>query len=283
MTLKEEREKCHSALTECKAELTSRVAAAAEARERMEAARDQVRALEERASGIARGIARAEGDRDSAGLQARELGHRFDRLSAESREGAGALRELQSQGDLFADRRDETARRADEAERAVGGARRRVALVRERLSAARNAEREAEGRLARLEVESAALSRVGGSSEGMAAVAAAAREALPEFVHGILSDYLRVTGVLSRMVDAVLGRFGQALVVGSADDARRVMRWYRCRVRKGSGTRAAAARRAPRIARAAPRRRNRIRRGSRVGRGSAGSGQDRGRRAGRAR
>ena len=235
VTLKDERDKCHSALTECKAELTSRVAAAAEARERMEAARDQVRALEERASGIARGIARAEGDRDSAGLQARELGHRFDRLSAESREGAGALRELQSQGDLFADRRDETARKADEAERAVGGARRRVALVRERLTAARNAEREAEGRVAKLEAESAALSRVGGSSEGMVAVAAAAREALPECVRGILSDYLRVTGVVSRMVDAVLGRFGPALVVGSADDARRVMRWYRAEPGREAG------------------------------------------------
>ena len=227
VTLKEEREICHSALTECKAELTSREAAAAEARQRMEAARDEVRGLEERASGITRGIARAEGDRDSARLQARELGHRFDRLSADSREGAGALRELQSQGDLFADRRDETARRAGEAERAVGGVRRRVALVRERLGAARDAEREAEGRVAALEAEFAARGRVGGSREGMAAVARAAREAFPESVRGVLSDYLRVTDVAPRMVDAVLGRFGLALVVGDADDASRIARWYR--------------------------------------------------------
>ena len=224
--LRAEREECHSALTKCKAELTSRVAAAAEVRERMEVARDEVRGLEDRASGIARGIARAEGERDSAGLQARELGHRFDRLSAESREGAGALRELQSQGDLFADRRDQTARRAEEAERSVGGARRRVGLVRERLSAARDAEREAEGRVATLEAEFAALGRADESREGMAAVAAAAREALPGRVRGVLADYLRVTGVAPRMVDAVLGRFGPALVVGSGDDASRVARWY---------------------------------------------------------
>ncbi len=224
--LKEEREKCHAALTECKAELTSRVATAGEARERMEAARDEVRGLEERAGGIARGIARAEGDRDSARLQAGELGHRFDRLSVELREGAGALRDLQSQGDLFADRRDQTARKAEEAERAVGGARRRLALVRERRSAARDAEREAEGRVATLKAEFAALERVGESREGMAAEAAAARKALPGCVRGVLSDYLQVTGVAPRMVDVVLGSFGLALVVGNGDDASRVARWY---------------------------------------------------------
>ena len=227
VTLKEEREECHSALTECKAELTSSVAAAAEVRQRMEAARDEVRELEKQASASARAVARAEGDRDSAGLQARELAHRFDRLSAEAREGAGALRELRAQGDLFSDRRDRTARRAAEVEREVGRARRRVALVRERLSAARDAERDAEGRVAALDAEFAALGRVGGSREGMEAVAAAAREALPECVRGILTDYVRITGVAPRMVDAVLGHFGLALVVGSGDDAGRVARWYR--------------------------------------------------------
>ena len=227
VTLKEERDKCHSELTECKAELTSRVTAAAEARQRVEAARDEVRGLEEQASAVARAVARAEGDRDSASLQARELGHRFDRLSAESREGAGALRELQAQGDLFSDRRDQTARRAGEAEREVGRARRRVALVRERLSAARDAEREAEGRVAALDAEFAALGRVGGSREGMEAVARAAREALPKCVRGILSDYVRVTGVAPRTVDAALGHFGRALVVGNADDAGRIAHWYR--------------------------------------------------------
>ncbi len=227
VTLTDERDKCHSELTECKAELTSRVAAAAEARQRVEAARDEVRGLEEQASAVARSVARAEGDRDSASLQARELGHRFDRLSAESREGAGALRELQSQGDLFSHRRDQTARRAGEAEREVGRARRRVALVRERLSEARDAEREAEGRVAALDAEFAALGRVGGSSEGGEAVARAAREALPECARGVLSDYVQVTGVAPRTVDAVLGHFGRALVVGSADDAGRIAHWYR--------------------------------------------------------
>ena len=233
--LEEAREKCQSELTKCKAELTSRVAAAAEARQRMESARDQVRGLEERASGIARESARAEGDRDSAGLQAAELGHRFDRLLADSREGAGALSELQSQGDLFADRRDRTARRAGEAERSVAAVRQRVTVVRDRLGTARDAERSAEGRVAALEAEAAALERVGGSREGMVAVAEAARGALPECVRGVLSDHVRVTGVPPRMVDDVLGRFGLALVVATGEDADRVVRWYRSDPGRESG------------------------------------------------
>lgn len=226
-TLREELEKRKSGLTKCKAELTSRTAAAAEARQRTEAARDQVRELEERTSRLARAAAQAEGGRDSAGLQARELGHRLDRLSAEALEGAGALSELRSQGDLFADRRDRTAKRAGEAQRGVEAARRRLALIRERLGTARDAEREAEGRVAALEAESAALARVAGSREGMAAMAEAARAALPECVRGVLSDYVRVTGPSPRLVDAALGRFGLALVVGDVSEVDRVARWYR--------------------------------------------------------
>ncbi len=227
VALQEERQECHVGLTECKEELTSRVDAAGEARQRMEAARDEVRGLEDRAREIALEVARAEGDRDSARLQARELGHRFDRLSADSREGAGALRELQSQGDLFSDRREAAARQAAEAERTFEGARRRVGLVRERLNAARAVEREVQARLSALEAEAEALGRAGVSREGVAAVARAAREALPGCVRGILSDFVRVTGAAPRLVDDALGRFGTALLVGDRDDADRVVRWYR--------------------------------------------------------
>ena len=227
VTLKEEQEDCHAALTECREELTSRVAAAAEARRRMESARDEVRELETRAGETALGIARAEGDRDSARLQARELGHRFERLAADSREGAGALRELQSQGDLFSDRRDRAGRRAAQAERRLEGARRRVALVRERLNAARSRERAAETRVAALEAEAGALGRAGESHGARAAVAQEALEALPGCVRGILSDCVGVEGAAPRVVDDVLGRRGLALLVGDRGDADRVVEWYR--------------------------------------------------------
>lgn len=236
VALEEEREQCHVALTECKSELTSRVDAAADARQRTEAARDEVRGLEDRAREIALEVARAEGDRDSARLQARELGHRFDRLSADSREGAGALRELRSQGDLFSDRREASARQATEAERTFAGTRRRVGLVRERLNTAQAVEREAQARLSVLEAEADALARAGVSREGMAAVARAAREALPECVRGILSDFVRVTGTAPRLVDDALGLFGTALLVGGRDDADRVVRWYRSEPGRTAGT-----------------------------------------------
>lgn len=227
VTLRDEQRKCHLELTECKNELTSRVDAAAESRQRMEAARDEVRELETRAGEVALGIARAEGDRDSARLQARELRHRFDRLDADARAGAGALRELRSQGDLFSNRRDEAARRARRAGQSLEGARRRVSLVRERLGAARSREREAEARMTALEARAAALGRAGGSRKDRAAVALKAREALPECVRGVLSDYVRVAGAAPRVVDDALGRFGLALVVGGRRDADRVVEWYR--------------------------------------------------------
>ena len=227
VTLKEERENCHAALTECKAELTSRVDAAAEARQRLEAARDEVRGLETRVRQIALEIARTEGNRDSARLQARELGHRFDRLSADSREGAGALRELRSQGDLFSHRREAAARQAGEAAREFEGARRRVALVRERLNTARAAERDAGARVSALEAQAEALGRVGDSREGMTAVVKAAQGALPGCVRGVLSDHVRVTGAAHRVADDALDRFGMALLVGDRGDADRVVRWYR--------------------------------------------------------
>ena len=226
VTLRQERDECKAALTLCNADLTSRKGAAAEARGRLDAARHDVRELEERGRGIARGIARAEGDTDSARLQARELGHRFERLSADSRQGAGALRDLRSQGDLFADRRTEMVRRAEDAARDVEGARRRVAVLRERLRDARSAERTAETRVASLRAEVAALRRMSGSGEGAAAAAEAAREAFPGAVRGTLSDYVRVTGAAPRVVDDVLGRFGPALVVSARGDIDRIVRWY---------------------------------------------------------
>ena len=235
VTLRSEREECKAALRSCNADLTSRKDAAAEVRVRLDAARHDVRQLEARGRAVARDIARAEGDTDSARVQARELGHRFERLSADSREGAGALRDLRSQGDLFADRRTEMVRRAEDAARNVEGTRRRVAVLRERLRDARTAERSAKTRVASLEAEVAALRRMTGSGEDAAAVAESAKEALPGAVRGTLSDYVRVTGTPPRVVDDMLGRFGLALVVGGQEDVDRIAGWYEANPELGAG------------------------------------------------
>lgn len=226
VTLGEEHRKCKADFTEVQANLTYRRETAADVRERLSRARHGVRTLEEEGRALAGEAARTEGDLYSAGLQATELERRFERLQNDAREGAGALRELESQGDLFSDRSAEAGRRAGEAVRAVADARRRLAHLRERLSEARDARVNAEARLSSLEAERDALGRVEapGSAE---AVAQAARAALPECVHGLLGDFIHVQEGAARGADRILGRFAAALVVPGERDIERIARWYR--------------------------------------------------------
>ncbi len=226
VTLTDSRDECKVHFTSLQANLTERQRTAADVRERLDTARGEVRELEERSRGLARTMARLEGDRDSAGLQARELEHRIQRLSLDARQGAGALREVESQRDLFSDRRSATVQSAEEATREFDASRRRLALVREHLQTARTREMEAEAQLSALEAESTALRRVAERDEGAGSVARAARESFPDAVRGAVSDYVRVSGVVARGVDEVLGRFGTALIVGGNDEVERIARWY---------------------------------------------------------
>ncbi len=226
MGLAEEHEECKADFTSVQADLTYRRETATAVRERLSRARHRVRKQEEEERALAGKVARTEGDLYSARLQATELERRFERLSNDAREGAGALRELESQGDLFTDRSAEAARRAGEAVRAVTGARRRLAQVRRRLGEARDARSKAGARLSSLEAERDALGRVQalGAAE---AVATAARAALPDRVHGLLGDYVEVRDGAARGADRILGRFAAALVVRGEHDVERIERWYR--------------------------------------------------------
>lgn len=226
VTLADEHRECKADFTEVQADLTYRKETAADVRERLSRARHGVRTLEEEGRALAGKAARTEGDLYSAGLQATELERRFERLQNDAREGAGALRELESQGDLFTDRSAEAGRRAGEAVRAVADARRRLAHLRERLSEARDARVNAEARLSSLEAKRDALGRVEapGSAE---AVAQAARAALPECVHGLLGDFIHIQEGAARGADRILGRFAAALVVRGERDIERIARWYR--------------------------------------------------------
>ena len=225
-TLAEERRECKAAFTEVQADLTYRKETAADVRGRSSGVRHRVRELEEEGRALAGNLARTEGELYGAGLQATELERRFERLSNDAREGAGALRELESQGDLFTDRSAEAARNAGEAVREVASARRRLAQLRQRLSEARDARLNAEARLSSLEAERDALGRVEALGAAQA-VALAARAALPECVHGLLSDFVQVREGSARGVDRILGRFAAALVVRGQPDVERITRWYR--------------------------------------------------------
>ena len=226
VVLTDSRDECNVAFTLLQVNLTERRQAAAEVRERLDIARGEARELEDRSRGIARTMARLEGDRDSARLQVRELQRRIEQLSLDARQGAGALREVESQRDLFADRRTATAQSAEEAAREFEAGRRRLDLVRERLREARTEEMQAEARLSALEAESAALRRVAEREEGAGSVAMAASETFPGAVRGMVSDFVRVSGPVARGVDEVLGRLASALVVGGKDDAEAIARWY---------------------------------------------------------
>ncbi|MDE2752155.1 MAG: AAA family ATPase, partial [Gemmatimonadota bacterium] len=103
--LEDLRSECKLSFTSLQVDLTERKQAADEVRTRVDEARAETRTLEEASRSVAARMARLEGDRDSARLQAAELARRLERLARDARQGAGALREVESQRDLFADRR----------------------------------------------------------------------------------------------------------------------------------------------------------------------------------
>lgn len=212
--------------TSLQADLTERKQAADQVGRRLDAARAELRTLEEASRRVAGRMARLEGDRDSARLQAAELERRLERLSRDAQRGAGALREVESQRDLFADRRSATERAAEQAARDFEASRRRLAMARGRLESARAEERQAETHLSTLEAEAAALRGLAESDEGAASTALAACEAFPEAARGVLSDFVRATGGVARAVDELLGRYGSALVVDGRHDVERIARWY---------------------------------------------------------
>ena len=224
--LEDLRSECKLSFTSLQVDLTERKQAADEARTRVDAARAEVRTLEEASRNVARRMARLEGDRDSARLQASELGRRMERLARDARQGAGALREVESQRDLFADRRTATTRAAAEATRDFEVSRRRLAMVRGRLESARAEEMRAETQLSAVEAEVAALTGLAGSDEGAASMVAAARHAFPAAVRGVLSEFVQVSGAAARAVDALFGPYGSALVVNGRGDVERITRWY---------------------------------------------------------
>ena len=208
------------------ADLTERKQAADQVGRRLDAARAELRTLEEASRKVAGRMARLEGDRDSARLQAAELERRLERLSQDAQRGAGALREVESQRDLFADRRTATARAAERAARDFEASRRRLAMARGRLESARAEERQAETHLSTLEAEAAALRGLAESDEGAASTAMAACEAFPAAARGVLSDFVRASGGVAKAVDELLGQYGTALVVGGRRDVERIARWY---------------------------------------------------------
>ena len=222
-----ERVQRQSALEVVQSDLKDHRKEVAQVRGRLEAARREVRELEERSRAVSTRIARAEGNRAAARVQAEELGRRIVHLVRDSREKAGVLKELGSQGDIFTSRTTEAWAKAAQASRDFDGCRRRMELLREELRLVREREREAEAGRSALDAELAALRRGVEAGEGAEALVAAAREAFPDLIAGALPDFVRIAGADARIVDDALGRFGSALVVRDRDAVERLEAWYR--------------------------------------------------------
>lgn len=222
-----EQAQLQSSLDVAHSDLKERRKEVGQLRDRLEAARREVRELEERSRALALRIARAEGNRAAGRIQAEELGRRLERLARDAREGAGALKELDGQGDVFTARATEASAKAALASRRFDGCRRRLELLREELRSARERERQAESSRSALDAELAALRRAVEAGEGTEALAAEARETFPELIAGLLPEFVRIDGADARIVDDALGRFGSALVVRDHEAVERIEAWYR--------------------------------------------------------
>ncbi len=225
-TLKRERTQSQEALASRGDDLAAHRRKTARARERLDEVRTYLDTMGTRHRELERRLARAQGDRDGAQQQAKELALHLDRLVAASRQGAGALREARSQGDLFASRRDELAQQAQEADRELDQAGKGLGLARDQLSEARARAHDCEVRVAYLETNARAATELKDSWEDVSRMALDAAKALPEVVLGRLVDYVAVEGADPRVVDHILGRFAAALVVSDDAAADRVQRWY---------------------------------------------------------
>ncbi len=215
-------------------ERAARQKAAKEARTNRDAARRELRKIERERRATARRIARLEGDREAARRRVSELEERVARLAADAEREGVALSEIENQGDLFAGRETAAARSAQRAESEFEAARARLAKARERLGRARAGEIDAGARVSSLAAEMAGLDRIALAGEGFGALVEAVREAFPEAVRGLLSDFVHASGAAARDLDGILGPLASALVVGTSAEAAAIARWYH-----GGDTRAA--------------------------------------------
>ncbi len=209
-----------------KAKVAESRAAAEVVRTRLQEARERVEGIELREHAAARRVAQLDGDREGAEAQAAELALRLERLRSEIEGAASLVADLESQGDLFADRIGSLAEEVAAARGRVADLEDQVAVARDALRAARDAETVARERAASIQVRLAALERLEREQEGVAPAVQAALEQAPATVHGRLLDFVSGPPELLGAVEALLGALSQGLVVKRARDADAIRRWF---------------------------------------------------------
>jgi hypothetical protein len=226
-------------LGEALAALEGAVAAAQEesarVRERLAAARAEQDGVEAREREVTRRTAQLRGDHDAAGAQALELDRRAAHLEEELETAVEALRDLDTQGDLFGDRVETLSRAVEAAREAVAEAREEVVLRRERVEGARREEIAAQDRASALRGRRAALERLEADREGMDPVIRALVEARLDGVEGLLADFIQAEPTVAAAVEAFLGVQARGVVVRDRAAAGRVHGWFRQHWKKGGG------------------------------------------------
>ena len=206
-----------------------------EVRRRLTRARATLESVETGERDVARRGAQLEGDALAADAQATELGRRLDQLGTELEEAALQLTDLQSQGDLFADRLQLLADRVEAGGWGVAEARNALELVRAAADEARARELTAGDRASTLAAQRAALQDMDRDREGVEPVVRAALALGDSGVLGVLVDFVQAPEGLAGAVEAYLGPFSRALVVRDIEAAERLRRWFDSEWGEGGG------------------------------------------------
>jgi chromosome segregation protein len=222
-------------LGEARGSLEASHASTGEVRQRLQSARGDVQSMEAREREVARKGAQLEGDADASEAQAAELGRRLERLHDELEAAADALSDLESQGDLFADRLEQLSRDEQVARSTVAGAESTLAQARAVLDDARVAELETADHAGSLSAEAVALERMARDQEGVEPAVQAVLEGARTGVLGPLSDFVTVEASHSAAVEAYLGALLRGIVVKDRKAAGSVAGWFRDEWEGGGG------------------------------------------------
>ena len=225
-TLGSETARLDAALAEARAALAEHLQRAEEVRRRLAKARETLEAIEGRERDIARRGAQLEGDALAADAQGAELGRRLERLGAEFDEAALQLTDLESQGDLFADRLQQFTERVQVGGRRVDAAQEALKRARGAAEEARNHELAAGDRASTLAAQRGALEAMERDREGVEPVVRAALARQEPEVLGVLVDFVRASDGMAAAVEAYLGPLARALVVRDLATAERMRRWF---------------------------------------------------------
>lgn len=198
-----------------------------QARSVLQEARGKLEALEGRLRDLSRRQAHLEGDASSAEAQGAELGRHLDRLQKEMADASHALADLESQGDLFADRLAELDGILARRRAAMEEAEERNRRAREGQEKARADHVSARERLTGLETRIDALEGMERGQEGLEPAVKAALALGDPDIRGTLADSLAGEPEVMGAVEAYLGPLAQGLLVRDGATVSRLQRWHR--------------------------------------------------------